>query len=117
MPRAGIVYVLGNVGRPMGVYMSEDGALSLLQALSQSGSPLPTAQLHNVRIFRRQDATYAEIHVNVGKIVDGKLPDISLSAQDVVWVPFSFGKNLLVNGASIVAAVSSATATGFVYTR
>jgi polysaccharide export outer membrane protein len=117
VPRSGIVYLLGNVGHPTGVYMNEDGKISLMEALSQGGSPLPTSALRNVMIFRKNSDQYTRLHVNLGKIIKGKEPDIALKPEDVIWVPFSYGKNLLVNGAAIVAAVSSATATGIVYTH
>ena len=114
VPRAGIVYILGDVGTPKGVVMQEDGKISLLQALSQAGSPLPTAGLKNVMVFRRTDGDYKPLSINVGKIAKGKTPDIDLMAEDVIWVPFSFGKNLLVNGASIIASLGSATASGVI---
>ena len=117
VPRAGLVYVLGSVGRPSAVYMTEDGRLSLLQALTQAGSSIPAAALRHVLIFRKEGSSYNEIKVDVGKVIQGKAPDLTMAAQDVIWVPFSYGKNLLVNGAGIVAAVGSATATGIVYSH
>lgn len=117
IPRAGIVYILGNVGQPHGVVMQEDGQITLMQALSQAGSSLPTAGLNKVMVFRKDGGTYQQIPVNMAKMVKGKTPDIQLVAEDVVWVPFSYGKNLLVNGASIIAALSSATASSVIYTH
>jgi polysaccharide biosynthesis/export protein len=117
VPRAGFVYVLGDVAHSSSVLMSEDGSISLMQALSQVGSPLPSASYSSVAIFRKVDGEYRNIPANFGKIIKGKEPDVQLKAEDVIWVPFSFGKNLLVNGASIAAAVSSATATGIIYSH
>ena len=117
VPRAGIVYVLGNVGHPTGVVMEEDGRLSIMEALSQAGSPLPTARMSNIVILRKADGKYTPLHVNFGKIVKGKEPDVQLMAEDVIWVPFSMTKNLMVNGAAIASAVGGATATGLIYTR
>jgi polysaccharide export outer membrane protein len=116
VPRSGIVYLLGNVGHPTGVYMNEDGKISLMEALTQAGGPMTTAALRNVMVFRKNGSQYAPaLTVNVGKITKGTEPDISLNAEDVVWVGFSYGKNLLINGAEIAAAVGSATATGIIY--
>jgi polysaccharide export outer membrane protein len=117
VPRAGIVYVLGDVNHSSGVVMAEDGKISLMQALSQAGSPLPTAGLAKIMIFRKINGEYKTLTENVGEMVKGKTPDIELMAEDVIWVPFSYGKNLLVNGASIAAAVGSATASGIIYSR
>ena len=114
VPRAGVVYVLGDVGTPHGVVMQEDGQISLMQALSQAGSPLPNAALRKIMVFRREDGDYRSLSVNVGKIAKGKIPDIDLKAEDVIWVPYSYGKNLLVNSASIIAALGSATTEGII---
>ena len=85
-----------------------------MQALSQAGSTLPNSGLRNVMVFRRADGDYKQISVNVGKVAKGKAPDIELKAEDVVWVPYSYGKNLLVNSASIIAALGSASTEGII---
>ncbi len=118
VPRAGIVYILGNVGHPTGVYMNEDGKISLMEALSQAGGLVPTAALRNVMVFHKNDSQYTPpLKVNVGKITKGSAPDIPLHPGDVIWVGFSYGKNVLINGAQIAAAVGSATASGIIYTH
>ena len=38
----------------------------------------------------------------------GKQPDVTLSADDVVYVPFSFLRNIAVNGQAILASAASA---------
>jgi polysaccharide biosynthesis/export protein len=38
----------------------------------------------------------------------GKLPDVALLPDDVVYVPFSFVRNLEVNSQGILASVTSA---------
>lgn len=117
VPRAGIVYILGDVGTAKGVIMEQDGKLSLLEALSLAGSTLPNAKTSKLMIFRKSNGEYHAMHVNMDKIVHGKTPDLQLEAEDVIWVPFSYGKNVLVNIASITAAVSSATASSIIYTH
>lgn len=114
VPRAGIVYILGDVGTPHGVVMQEDGKMSIMQALSQAGSTLPNSGLRNVMVFRKADRDYKQLKVNVGRISKGKDPDIALKAEDVVWVPYSYGKNILVNATSIIAALGSASTEGLV---
>jgi len=117
VPRAGIVYILGDVGHPQAVVMDEDGGISMLEALTDAGSSLPSSSLSKVMIFRKADGKYHSLPVNVQDMVKGKAPDMQLMAEDVIYVPFSFGKNLMVNGASILAAVGSATASGIIYTH
>jgi hypothetical protein len=38
-----------------------------------------------------------------------------LVAEDVVWVPFSIGKNLLVNAAGIISSLGAATSSAIIY--
>lgn len=117
VPRAGLVYILGNVSHPQAVVMNEDGKITLMEALSQAGSPLPTASLRKVMLFRKGELAYKSQGINLGKILKGIDQDIALAPEDVIWVPFSFGKNILVNSAQIAAAVGSATASGIIYTH
>lgn len=117
VPRAGIVYVLGNVGHAQGIVMQENGKISLLQALSLAGGTLPSSGLSKITVYRKTNGQYSLFSVNVGKIVRGKAADVPMQAEDILWVPFSFGKNLLINGASIAAALTSATASGIIYTH
>jgi polysaccharide export outer membrane protein len=65
-------------------------------------------------IFRKADGDYKQLKVNVGKISKGKDPDVALKAEDVIWVPFSYGKNILVNASSIIAALGSASTEGII---
>ena len=117
VPRAGIVYILGDVTQAHGVVMQEDGKITLMQALSQAGSPETNAKLSKLMIFRKTNGQYQSLKINLGDMVKGKIPDVDLMAEDVVWVPLSLGKNLLINGASILSAVGSATATGIIYSH
>lgn len=46
VPRAGIIYVLGEVGRPGGFVMENDGNISILQAVSMAGGINRTASMN-----------------------------------------------------------------------
>ena len=117
VPRAGYVYLLGNVSHAQAILMNEDGTLTLLQALSQAGGALPNSALGSVKLFRKSSDNYQSLPVNLGRILKGRQPDIPLKPLDAIYVPFSIGKNLLINGASITAALASAAATGIIYTH
>jgi polysaccharide export outer membrane protein len=117
VPRAGNVYILGNVGHPVGVSMAEDGKISLMEALTQAGSTMPTSSLSKLMLFRKTAGQYQAVNIRFDHMVKGQIPDIPLQAEDVVWVPFSYGRNILVNGASIAAALGSATASSIIYTH
>jgi polysaccharide export outer membrane protein len=109
VPRAGLVYVLGDVGRPGGYSLgSTDSAVTLLQALALAESPNKTALYGRVRLLRRSGALYTLVPVNVNDVKAGKAPDPVLQSNDVVMVPFSYLKNFAVNSTAIVNSLGSA---------
>jgi polysaccharide export outer membrane protein len=109
VPRVGLVYILGDVGRPGGYpLVSNDARVTLLEALSNAGSTNKTAVISGVKLMRKTGAGYTQVPVHLGKIEAGKEPDPLLLADDVVIVPFSYAKNFILNGTGIAASVASA---------
>ena len=108
VPRAGIVYVLGDVGRPGGYLMQDDAHLTLLQALSLAAGTTRTASERHARLIRVVNGTPTEIPLALKSVESGKSPDPALQNDDVVYVPFSFARNLAVGAPSIAASASSA---------
>jgi polysaccharide export outer membrane protein len=107
--RVGIVYVLGDVGRPGGYPLSSNNErVTLLQALSNAGSTNKTAVISGVRLMRKRGDGYVQVPLHLGRIEAGKEPDRVLLADDVVIVPFSYTKYFILNGAGIAASVGSA---------
>ena len=49
-----------------------------------------------------------EIDLQVSAMEKGKKPDVALLPDDVVYVPFSFMRNVGVNGSGILASASAA---------
>ncbi len=108
VPRAGIVYVLGDVGRPGGYVMQDDSALTVLQAIAMASGANRTAAEGHARLVRRTASGFTEISVPLRAMEKGDAPDMALQHDDILWVPFSYGKNLVLTGSSIVGAASSA---------
>jgi polysaccharide export outer membrane protein len=108
VPRAGIVYVLGDVGRPGGYLMQDDSHLSLMQALALASGSSKTASEGHARLIRSVDGVTTEIPLELKAREKGKLPDLPLRDNDIVYIPFSLGKNLALGSASIAASASSA---------
>jgi polysaccharide biosynthesis/export protein len=46
----------------------------------------------------------------MGEIQKGKQPDIAMEAGDIVYVPFSYTKNLVIGGSAGITAAASAAA-------
>lgn len=105
-----VVYVMGDVPRPGGYPMStNDGKLSLLEAVSLAGSAMPHAVPNSTRLIRKlADGTHVEMQVALGTMQKGKEKDILLQPDDIIYIPFSFMKNMATNLSGIIAAAGSA---------
>ena len=111
VPRAGIVYVLGDVNRPGGYTMNNNQSkMTLLEALANAGGAAKTAKLAHTRLIRKADHT--EKQIALGDIQDGKKPDFPMVAGDILYVPFSYAKNLVIASS---AGIVSASGTAAVY--
>jgi polysaccharide biosynthesis/export protein len=108
VPKAGIVYILGDVNRPGGYTMSNNASqLSMLEALSMAGGAAKTAKLGHVRLIRKVD--HSDTQIALGEIQKGKQPDFAMAPGDILYVPFSYAKNLVITGTGgIIGATSSA---------
>ena len=97
VPRAGIVYVVGEVVKPGGFVLQNNESISVLQALALAQGPTHTSAIGRARIIRTDSITGArtEIPANLGRIFSGKAPDTFLQAKDVVFVPNSAAKSVL----------------------
>jgi polysaccharide biosynthesis/export protein len=109
VPRAGIVYVLGDVNRPGGFVMQDNGAISLLQALAQAGGVSATGAAGRAVLLRKDVDGYASNKLHLGKIARGEDPDVELHANDVVFVPNSRLKNVINSTQGLAASIASAS--------
>jgi polysaccharide export outer membrane protein len=108
--RAGIVYVLGAVTRPGGYVMQEDGRLNVLQAISLANGTSTVASTKTIYIIRRNpDGGEVYMAVAYKKLTQGKVSDLPLRAADILFVPTSGTKSVLINGQGILAAAASAS--------
>ncbi|MCU1314592.1 MAG: Capsule polysaccharide export protein [Acidobacteriaceae bacterium] len=109
VPKAGIVYILGDVNRPGGIVMDNNSSeMTLLQALAMAGGVARTAKEGHAKLLRKDAAGYKETQLSLGDIQNGKQQDIALAAGDVLYVPFSYAKNVAVSGSSgVISSLSS----------
>jgi len=89
VPRAGIVYVLGDVARPGGFVMQDDGKVTLLQALAQAGGANRTAAINGGLLLHKTASGYATDRIRVGDLLKGKLPDFAMNPNDILFIPGS----------------------------
>jgi polysaccharide export outer membrane protein len=106
VPRAPIIYVVGDVGRPTGLLV-DNGSLTVLQAIALAGGTNHTAQMSGTRIIHRGPEGMTETKVPLKKMLEAKAPDVNLQADDILFVPLS---GMRVAGAQAMsAAISAAT--------
>lgn len=108
VPRAGIVYVLGDVAHPGGYVMQNDSKLTVLQAIALASGASKTASEKRIRLVRNVDGQSLSIDLPLREMERGRQPDVPLQANDVLYVPFSLGKNISLGIAQITAAAGSA---------
>lgn len=110
VPRAGIVYVLGQVTRPGGYLMQEDGKLDAAQAISMAmGTTLIASTKHVLIIRRKPDGTFVQFELAYNEMVKGKITPPQLQPQDIVYVPNSRIKTTFADVQGILAAATTAT--------
>jgi polysaccharide export outer membrane protein len=93
IPRAGIVYVLGNVNRAGGYVLDGRRALTVEEAMALAGGSSKAAALNRVQLVRTlEDGRREAITIPVNLIYKGRAPDVALKDGDVLFVPMSTGK-------------------------
>lgn len=108
VPKAGIVYVLGDVAHPGGYVMQNDSQMTVLQAIALAAGASKTASEKHVRLVRNVDGMTQSLDLPLRDMERGREPDVPLEANDILYVPFSITKNLSMGIANITAAASSA---------
>jgi polysaccharide biosynthesis/export protein len=105
--RASLVYVLGDVSRPGGFVMGNDGNMTVLQAVAMAGGVTMTASMNHSRLIRKNASGYTEVSVPLKKLLQGGGGDMSLQPEDIVYIPTSSAKSALYR--TIPAVVGSAS--------
>lgn len=107
--RAALVYVVGDVGKPGGYPMQNNGGLTVLQALALASGVNKTASLSHAKIIHKAESGYKEDDIHLAKLMQGKSPDMRLAPEDIVFVPNSKLKSAVAGGyASAVQAATTA---------
>lgn len=95
VPRAELVYVVGNVRKAGAFSLSHHPSMSVLQAISLAEGFSPGASVGHTRILRRLPEggdMPQDIPVDASRILAGKAPDVPLLPNDILFVPNSAWK-------------------------
>lgn len=112
VPKAELVYVVGNVKRSGGFVLGDRERVTALQALSMAEGLDKEAATNAAKILRRSaDGTERqEIAVALGEILKGKKADVPMEPDDILFVPGSTGKKVLLRSAEAAIAIGTGLA-------
>jgi polysaccharide export outer membrane protein len=113
VPQIGRVFVVGNVKKP-GAFRIEDGyGMTVLKALAMAEGLAPYAT-KIAYVYRRDHVMENgvpsnEVPIDLRKIMDRKSPDVTLTANDIFYIPDNRAQRMTMN--VIEKSVGFATAT------
>jgi|SRR5579872_752813 len=112
IPRAGIVYVVGEVKKPGGFVLKNNENITVLQALALAEGLTRTSLKSQARIIRTEPGTDKRIEtpIDLGKILSNKSSDTLLQPNDVLFVPDSSAKSAFYRGAEAVLSTATGVA-------
>lgn len=92
VPRAELVYVVGDVKKSGAFELTTHNTMSLLHAVTLAEGVEPNSAASHARILRPSpngDGPVSEIPIDIPKILAGKNKDVPLFANDILYVPHS----------------------------
>jgi polysaccharide export outer membrane protein len=112
VPHAGVVYVLGAVGRPGGFVLTNDREqLSTLKILALAGGFTTTAKTDRAVIIRKDaQGQQHEVTLDLKKIQKRQSEDVQLQPSDILYVPQSGAKQALLRSLEFGIALGSGVA-------
>ena len=108
--KAGIVYVVGDVGRPGGFVMENNQPMTVLQAIAMAAGTNRTAALNSARIVRRTPTGLTEVKIPLKQIMAAKTSDMPMVADDILFVPGSAARNVMTRSMESVFQIATSAA-------
>jgi polysaccharide export outer membrane protein len=116
VPEAGHIYVFGNVRKPgtLPVEDSRDATVFKAIALSEGLAQYAAKQAY---ILRREAGSVSrnEIPVDLRRIVDHKAPDVTLIANDILYVPDNTVRRNTISTLKIIGALAAIAISATIY--
>jgi polysaccharide biosynthesis/export protein len=112
VPKAPIIYVMGSVKRSGGFVLGDKETITALEALTLAEGWIPLSAPNNSRIFRLPSSgtDRVQIEMKLTDIVKGKVKDIPLQPEDILYVPGSDSKKIWAKIGSTALSVASGMA-------
>jgi len=107
VPRAGIVYVVGEVRKPGGFLLRTNENISVLQALALAEGTTSTSSEKGARIIRTgKNGSREEIPIHLKRILAGKEADPVLASKDILFIPNSATKAAFYRGTEAALSIT-----------
>jgi polysaccharide biosynthesis/export protein len=114
IPRAGIIYILGNGIGQQGEYVLEGHGqqVTALKAVALAHGFTPYSKADDSVILRNDPKTGQRIAIPVRlkQISKHKIPDVPLESNDVLMVPDSKGRRMLAQGGATALGIGTGVA-------
>jgi polysaccharide export outer membrane protein len=109
VPKAKLFYVIGEVRKAGGFTLEQKNSVSIIQALALAEGTTPNAAKQRALILRHVAGAprRTEIQVNLEKIMNGKVDDVSLLPDDILYVPNSVMKAIRTRAIETAVATAS----------
>jgi len=115
VPDAGKVFVLGNVKKPGAFTATDGGNTTVLKALALAEGLMPYAG-NQAYIYRREaSGTKNEIPIELKQIMNRRLPDVPLMADDILYVPDAKGTRTTLAALEKVLIIGTAATAALIY--
>ena len=108
--KAGLVYVVGDVGRPGGFIMDNNERITVLQVLALAQGVNRSAAMGSARIIRRTPQGPSEVQVPLKQMMAAKTSDMELQPEDILFIPGSAAKNVVKRSMESVMQVATGLA-------
>jgi polysaccharide export outer membrane protein len=95
--------------------MENDGKITVLQALAMAGGTNHTSSMKGSRLLRKGPSGYADIHIDLKKMLKGQEGDVPLVAEDILYVPGSAIKSVFAKASPVVLAATSGAIGAAIY--
>ena len=94
VPEVGKIYVMGNVKKP-GAFPVQDGSETTVMQMLALAEGLSQFSGNEAYIYRREaNGPKNEIPIPLDKIMKRKTPDVTLTANDILYIPENHGKRM-----------------------
>jgi polysaccharide biosynthesis/export protein len=114
VPKADMVYVIGEVQKAGAIALGDQKTVTVLQAISIAAGIGKTAKSTEAKILRITPGsnTRTEVTVNLKAMLAGKLSDIPMEPDDILFVPTSLKKDI---GLRALEALGGTGVTSVIY--